>query len=152
MKKLITTAIAALLFTSSSAVFAADCPDFTGTFQLSTDSTVTLTLTQDQCNTVTFSYFYSSNGETLGKVYPLDNVRRQTFEDKDLIVYETSGVKDEALVNLVEDFDKASATTTTATSASTIDSKGNLDNKDVYYDVNGKVTESQDNYFVRVAQ
>jgi hypothetical protein len=142
-----------LLLVSSSVALASDCPNFAGVYQLASDpSELTLTLTQDKCNTVTFSYVYSATGESIGKVYPLDNVRRQTYEDKDLIVYETSGIKDGALFNLVEDFDKASAKTSTATSSTTVDAKGNLDNKDVYYDVNGQVTQNQDNYFTRVAK
>jgi hypothetical protein len=82
----------------------------------------------------------------------MDNVRRQTYEDKNLIVYETSGVKDNALVNLVEDFEKATSQTSTAVSSTTIDDKGNLDTKDNYYDPTGKLTQSQDVYFVRVAK
>jgi carbonic anhydrase len=150
MKTLIVLFGATLL--SASSIYAADCPNFAGTYQLASDpSSLTLTLTQDQCNTVTFNYVYA-NGENLGKTYPMDNVRRQTYEDKNVIVYETSGVKDNALENLVEDFEKATAQTSTAVSTTTIDDKGNLDNKDNYYDPTGKLTQSQDIYFVRVAK
>jgi hypothetical protein len=150
MKTFILLISATLL--SASSIYAADCPSFAGTFQLASDpSSLTLTLTQDKCDSVTFSYVYA-NGETLGKTYPMDNVRRQTYEDKNVIVYETSGVKDNALENLVEDFDKASQQTSTAVSSTTIDDKGNLDNKDNYYDPTGKLTQSQDIYFVRVAK
>jgi hypothetical protein len=153
MKNTVIVSILSAALLSASSVFAADCPDFTGTFQLASDPTeVTLTVTQDKCDSVTFSYLYPANGEQLGKTYPLDNVRRETYEDQTIIVYETSGIQNNALVNLVEDYDKASATTATATSSMTIDSSGNLNSVDDSYDATGKLVQSQDNYFTRVAK
>ena len=149
MKNLI---LAAAIFASTGAYASAGCPNFVGKFQLQ-DSTqpVVLNATQVGCTSVELDYT-EPNGEILGKVYPLDNVRRQTYQDATMIMYETSGMNGNALQNLVEEFYIATNETITAVSQFYLDANNNLIATDQYYDQNGKLYHSESNQYNRVQQ
>ncbi len=149
MKNLI---VAVAFFASTGAYASAGCPNFAGKYQLQDPTTqVTLTVTQTACTSVETDYL-EPNGEILGKVYPLDNVRRQTYQDATLIVYETSGMNGNALQNLVEDFYSANNETVTAVSQFYLDANNNLVATDQYYDQNGKLYQSDSHQYNRVQQ
>jgi len=138
----------ALLFSSSA--FAKSCAKFSGVFQLiDNPSELTLTITQDKCKSVTFSYDYSGNGETLGKTYPTNGKRTQTYEDKDLVVFETAGMQGDELSNIVEDIEKDTGKTLKAVSHFTIDPTGKLTSEVDYYNYDGQIYKTTTDGFER---
>jgi hypothetical protein len=151
--KTLLPSIAVLTLMASSSAFAASCPNFSGFFNLVSDSvTLNVTVTQQKCATVSFSYYRADIGQTFEKTYTIDGVRRQTAKDQNLVVYETASIKDNALINLVEFFDVPSSTTTTANASFKLDSSNNLDNENDFYDVKGKLTQTTEENFIRQSQ
>jgi hypothetical protein len=141
---------ALILAVASSAAFADGCPNFNGTYQLELNpNELTLTVTQQDCKSVEFDYTFTSNGQTIGKTYPLDGQRRQTYEDKDVIVYETAGFTGDELMNVVEDDYKATGKTIKAVAHFQLNASGELINENDSYDENDQIAKKQTQVFKR---
>jgi hypothetical protein len=124
----------------SSAQAKASCLNFAGTYEfVGPPPTTTLTVIQNKCTSIEFDYQTGPDGQVLGKVYPLNNIRRQTSASTTVDVYETSGMQGSALQNLVEFYYLANKETITAVSQFYFDVNHNLMNTENDYDQNGKL-------------
>jgi hypothetical protein len=133
--------ITTLLFASVEAY--ATCINFAGTYEfVGPAPTTTLTVIQNKCTSVEFDYQTGPDGQVLGKVYPLNNVRRQTSANSTVDVYETSGMQGSTLQNLVEFYYLANQKTITSVSQFYFDANHNLFNTENDYDENGKLYHS----------
>ncbi len=150
MKKLSFLSVALLY---ASPLLAQACPDFSGSFH-SSDPAVKMGLvtTQNKCRSIDFVYHDLASGQAFGKTYRMDNKRYQTYEDQNLIVYETAGVQGTDLVNIVEDIEKASGTVHKAVSHFRIDPAGDMVGEDFYYDTNGNIFKTVQHTYQRVLQ
>jgi hypothetical protein len=132
----------------SSLALADSCTQFGGTYQLADNpSELLLTVDQNDCISVSFTYDFLSNGETFEKTYVADGKRRKTEEDAQTIIYETAMMQEGELLNTVEQIDKATQKTLKAVSHFKFDDTGSLLAEVDYYNYAGQIYKSNTDNF-----
>ena len=141
-------ALLAIVFSTSAAF--ASCPNFNGNFKYVSETTkMKLVAKQTKCKSLDFTYNYA-NGQVLGKIYALDGVRRNTFENNELVVYESAAFVDGYIRATVEDYYKATKITKSALVYYRIDDKGDLVSQVDYINEHGTITKTTLAQFTRI--
>lgn len=128
----------------------ANCVNLAGNYTLDDPkSVVLLTITQDQCETIEFTFLNLTSNSTLAKIYKLDNVTTLTNETDELKVFESSSIDGRELLAKVEFFYKAKNQSTTALSHFTLDENTDLHGEYDYFDYARKPYYQQLVHFIR---
>jgi hypothetical protein len=128
----------------------ASCVNLAGNYTLDDPKAVVLvTIAQDQCKTIGFTFSNLTSNSTLGKVYTMDNITTLTNETDELKVFESSSIDDHELLAKVEFFYKAKNKSTTAISHFVLDANTDLRGEYDYYDYVGKPYHQQLIHFIR---